>query len=131
MASVTVESFKEKTDETASEKIIRKSNETFSVIDDLGRELKVRAPNYREKGEFIWALGERGTLETYFAHYAPVMCVRSIDGEPVTQFARLSDILATAQTLGDEGIAAIFKCAVENSLIKNPVAGEEKEKLKK
>ncbi len=130
MATVKVESFKEHAVETASEKIIRKARETFSVTDENGRVIQVRAPSYLEKTDFIAALGDRGTLDGYIAQVSPAMYVRSIDGDPVSFPTRLSDVRAILQRLDEEGAKAVIECVVEH-IMKETGQDEAKDRLKK
>lgn len=130
MATVKVDSFKEHGTETASDKIIKRSRETFTVIDSEGREIKVRSPNYLERTDFVAALGERGSLESYFSQVAPAMYVRSIDGDPIPQPANLADVRAILKRLDDEGVTAVLECVMEN-FVKNKTQDEEKDRLKK
>lgn len=130
MTTVKIESFKENNEPTASEKILRKSRETFSIKDELGRVLKVRAPSYLEKTDFIAALGERGALEGYITQVSPAMYVREIDGDPVTFPTRLSEVRALLQRLDEEGVTAVIKCVVEN-IMTNDGEKEAKDRLKK
>jgi len=130
MAKVKIESFSEHGGQTASEKIIKKSRETYTVTDDSGRQIQVRAPSYLEKTDFIAALGESGTLDGYIAQVSPAMYVRAIDGDPINFPSRLSEVRAILQRLDEEGAKAVIECVVEN--IMTPDANKEaKDRLKK
>jgi len=117
-------------EERPSEKIIKKGKATYEVVDELGRIIKVRAPSYLERTDFISALGERGESIAYLNQVMPAMYVKEIDGTAVFMPTKLSEVRAILQKLDDEGVAAVIECVV-NNIIEDKTEKEAKEKVKK
>lgn len=73
------------TNETLSQEIIKKSNQTVTVTDDLGREIVLKKPKWSSYLNLLKALGtELSKNQAYIDNVSVISTIVSIDGNPVT-----------------------------------------------
>jgi hypothetical protein len=97
------------TTSTPTEEIAANATKTY-VVEDGARKITLRKPSVLAQYDFIEMLGaERAGNQTYVAMAMPTLFVIDIDGVPVPQPTKFSELRALLQRLGDSGIAAISK----------------------
>lgn len=119
-------------EETLSQKIISKANQTVSIIDDLGRTIVLKKPRYSGYLDLIKAIGpELAKNDAYLQHISLLATVVSIDGEPMPIKSTVDiDHLVKIIEESEDALAKISKAVVE-TFAGSLSQEEHKEALKK
>lgn len=115
-------------EQTPSEKIIKRVNEEFETIDELGRSIKVRQYSRANYYQFLGGIGEVTTLQLNCL--IPALFVCEIDGHRINFPARASEAIFILDKLGQAGEKAVAECVYENIMQPNEDK-EAKDEIKK
>jgi hypothetical protein len=102
-------------EETLSQQIIKKANQTVSITDDLWRVIVLKKPRYSAYLDLIKAVGpDLSKNEAYLQHVSLLATVISIDGEPMPLKA-LVDIEHLVKKIeeSDDALSKISKAVVD------------------
>lgn len=93
--------------ETPSQQVIHNAMAETNVKDARGRTITLRKPGILAQYRMVEMMGESAKNDVYMDMVLPVLFVTAIDGEPVVQPAKKSEVEALIQRLDEDGIAAV------------------------
>ena len=95
--------------------LIRDAVKEASITDALGRRLTLRKPDVLAQYRIVKLVGgETAKNEVYMGMIQPIIFLHAIDGDQVFFPRTESELEANIQRLGDEGLAAVMACMMEN-----------------
>lgn len=101
---------------TISEEIIKKSNTTITVIDDLERSIVIRKPKYSHYLNLVKALGADLAKNSTYVELVGIVCALvSIDGEqmPMNSLVEINHIINKLEK-SDNALAIIAEAVSAN-----------------
>lgn len=119
--------------QTPSEKIINRSKElNLSFVDTHGRKIELEIPDVLDHYDFNKALGKDAEFPSCVAMAAPLMYIKSLNGEPFKKPQVYSEIRAGLKRLGIDGVKEVGKFLMESGVLDDLTDEEKlKEELKK
>lgn len=98
---------------TPSAEIIAKATAEVTVTDARGRVITLKKPGVLAQFRLVEALGDSAKNDVYMGMVAPLIFVSAIDGDPVYQPSKKSEVEALIQQLDEDGLAAVMSKAME------------------
>ncbi|PUA19580.1 hypothetical protein [Glaciimonas sp. PCH181] len=114
--------------ETPTQEVLAKANEESTVIDALGRTIKIKKPGVLAQYRLIEALGDSAKNQTYMGMVLPLIYVTAIDDLAVNQPKTKLQVEALIQQLDESGIEAVMNHVQEKYGNSDPE--KDKEELK-
>ncbi len=102
------------TESTPSAQLMAQAAAEVEVIDARARIIKLKKPGVLAQYRMIELVGDSAKNEVYMAMVMPLIFVTAIDGDPVYQPAKKSELEALIQRLDEDGIAAVMAGVQEN-----------------
>jgi hypothetical protein len=99
---------------TPSAQLMAQAAAEVEVIDARARIIKLKKPGVLAQYRMIELVGDSAKNEVYMAMVMPLIFVTAIDGDPVYQPAKKSELEALIQRLDEDGIAAVMAGVQEN-----------------
>jgi hypothetical protein len=99
---------------TPSAEVVAKATAEVTVTDARGRVITLKKPGVLAQFRLVEALGDSAKNQTYLGMVLPLIFVTAIDGDPVYQPSKKSEVEALIQQLNDEGIEAVMNGVNEN-----------------
>lgn len=98
-----------------SAEIIRDANKTYSVYDELGRQLIVKLPSFQDNMRYDLYFGKFDeSNKKFYDSNKFILFIKEIDSVPIAFPTTEAEALALASRLGNEGFAAIMNCIAEH-----------------
>lgn len=113
---------------TPSAEIIAAAVSECTVSDSRGRVIVLKKPGVLAQYRIVEVIGDSAKNEVYMGMVLPLIYVASIDGDPVFQPGKKSELEALIQRLDDDGINAVMVGVQKNFGIADPEG--DKAKLK-
>lgn len=105
-----------------SAQLIAKAIAETVITDARGRSIKLKKPGVLAQYRLIEILGETAKNQVYMGMVLPLIFVAEIDGDPVFQPSRKSEVEALIQRLDEDGIAAVMAGVNEHFGASDPEA---------
>lgn len=100
--------------ESPSQQAVAKAAAEVTVTDATGRKITLRKPGVLAQYRLIEMLGDTAKNGVYVRMALPMMYVATIDGDPVAQPARKSELEALIQRLEEPGVACVMEGVAEH-----------------
>jgi hypothetical protein len=107
-----------------SQQVVKAALKDVTVVDALGRSIRLKKPSPLANLDFKRALGANHENVLYLVEVMPLAYVVSLDGEVVVTPSTDTELRALYQRLGDEGNDAIRPAVFENFIQADQVAKE-------
>jgi hypothetical protein len=98
---------------TPSVEVIAKATAEVTVTDARGRVITLKKPGVLAQFRLVEALGDSAKNDVYMGMVAPLIFVSAIDGDPVYQPSKKSEVEALIQQLDEDGLTAVMEKARE------------------
>jgi hypothetical protein len=105
-----------------SEELVAKASANVTVTDARGRVIVLGKPGVLAQYRIVEVLGDAASNQVYMGMVLPLLFVKSIDGEPVFQPNKKSEVEALIQQLDEDGIAAVMEGVQANYGAPDPEA---------
>lgn len=98
---------------TPSAEVVAKATAEVTVTDARGRVITLKKPGVLAQFRLVEALGESAKNQVYMGMVMPLIYVAAIDGDPVFQPSKKSEVEALIQQLDEDGLTAVMAKAQE------------------
>lgn len=98
---------------TPSSEVVAKATAEVTVTDARGRVITLKKPGVLAQYRLVEALGDSAKNDVYMGMVAPLIFVSAIDGDPVYQPSKKSEVEALIQQLDEDGLTAVMEKARE------------------
>ena len=98
---------------TPSAEVVAKATSEVTVTDARGRVITLKKPGVLAQFRLVEALGDSAKNDVYMGMVAPLIFVSAIDGDPVYQPSKKSEVEALIQQLDEDGLTAVMEKARE------------------
>lgn len=92
-----------------TQEVLAKANEESTVVDALGRTIKIKKPGVLSQYRLIEALGDSAANSTYMNMVLPLIYVTAVDDLVVYQPKTKLEVEALIQQLDEDGIRAVVR----------------------
>lgn len=109
-----------------SQQAVKAALKDVTVIDALGRSIRLKKPAVLAQYRIVDALGDSAKNQAYMSMVLPLIYVNSIDGNPVILPSSKTEVEALIQKLDEEGISAVMTGVQANFAVGDPDVDRER-----